>query len=545
MNFLKNQKLAVKITFGFAVVLILLLTVAAFGYRGLGNAQNGVISYRALARENILVADLHAGLLLMRLDVKEYFVTKSDTTSRQYEDHKKLLVDKLAEAKTTVTHPERAANVKTIEQEIGAYDKELRELFTALRNSDAALQKTQQDKLVTIGVTMTKAMEEIQSSITTDQVALGKEFQASVAMFHWLILIVSCAALACGIGLAIVLTLAITRPLRRIAEGMASGAEETANAAGHVAASGQSLAEGASEQAASIEETSSSLEEMSSMAKRNAENSGQVNQMMGQEAAAIYKSINERMSAMQKSVEDASRASQETAKIIKTIDEIAFQTNILALNAAVEAARAGEAGMGFAVVADEVRSLAQRSAQAAKETQQLIERSGAKTSDTLVLYSEVSKLMAQNGEIASKVTALVAEVAAASNEQSQGISQINTAVGQMDKVTQSNAANAEESAAAAEELNAQAEAMKEVVRDLMQLVEGQAKFLVNRGNRPAPRVIAAPKSHQTRAASRASKTAGGNGAHRSPNANSIMAVAGSRPSRAEEAIPLEAEFRDF
>ncbi len=544
MNFLKNQKLAVKITVGFAVVLILLLTVAAFGYRGLGNAQNGVISYRALARENILVADLHAGLLLMRLDVKEYFVTKSDTTIKQYEDHKKLLVDKLAEAETAITHPERAANVKKIEQEIGAYDKELRELFTALRNNDAALQKTQQDKLVTIGVTMTKAMEEIQSSITTDQVALGKEFQASVTMFHWLILIVSCAALACGIGLAIVLTLAITRPLRRIAEGMASGAEETANAAGHVAASGQSLAEGASEQAASIEETSSSLEEMSSMAKRNAENSGQVNQMMGQEAAAISKSINERMSAMQKSVEDASRASQETAKIIKTIDEIAFQTNILALNAAVEAARAGEAGMGFAVVADEVRSLAQRSAQAAKETQQLIERSGAKTSDTLVLYSEVSKLMAQNGEIAGKVTALVAEVAAASNEQSQGISQINMAVGQMDKVTQSNAANAEESAAAAEELNAQAEAMKEVVRDLMQLVEGQAKFMVNRENRPGPRA-AAPKSQSARAASRASTTTVENGAHRGPNGKSTMEVAGSRPSRAEEAIPLEAEFRDF
>jgi methyl-accepting chemotaxis protein len=178
------------------------------------------------------------------------------------------------------------------------------------------------------------------------------------------------------------------------------------------------------------------------------------------------------MQTMSAAMEAIKVSSDDIAKIIKTIDEIAFQTNILALNAAVEAARAGEAGMGFAVVADEVRNLAQRSAQAAKETATKIEGAINNTAQGVQISTKVAEALNEIVTKARQVDELVAEVSSASREQTQGITQINTAVGQMDKVTQSNAASAEECAAAAEELNAQAETMKHSVGELLQLVGG-------------------------------------------------------------------------
>jgi methyl-accepting chemotaxis protein len=241
-----------------------------------------------------------------------------------------------------------------------------------------------------------------------------------------------------------------------------------------VSASSQSLAEGSSNQAASIEETSASLEEMSSMTKRNAENAQKANDLAKQARTAADRGVSD-MQAMSAAMDAIKGSSDDIAKIIKTIDEIAFQTNILALNAAVEAARAGEAGMGFAVVADEVRNLAQRSAQAAKETAAKIEGAISKTGQGVEINSKVAQALNEIVSKAHQVDELVAEVANASHEQTQGITQINTAVGQMDKVTQSNAASAEESAAAAQELNAQAAQMKQSVAELMQMVGGNGQ----------------------------------------------------------------------
>ena len=259
--------------------------------------------------------------------------------------------------------------------------------------------------------------------------------------------------------------------LRAIASGLGAGSEQLASAASQISIASQTLAEGSSEQAASLEETSASLEEMSSMTKRNAENAQKANDLAKQTRVAADKGAAD-METMSAAMQAIKASSDDIAKIIKTIDEIAFQTNILALNAAVEAARSGEAGLGFAVVADEVRNLAQRSAHAAKETAAKIEGAICKTGQGVGISKKVAEALNEIVTKARQVDELAAEVAGASTEQTQGITQINTAVGQMDKVTQGNAASAEESAAAAEELNAQAAVMKESVVEFMELVGG-------------------------------------------------------------------------
>ena len=280
-----------------------------------------------------------------------------------------------------------------------------------------------------------------------------------------------------GLGVIFVFTLAlgwsirrtIARQLTSIATHLAGISESSVEGARQVSGGSQSLASAASEQAASLEETSASLEELSSMTARNAENARQVNDLAKQSRAAADRGVAD-MHSMTTAMEAIKASSDDIAKIIKTIDEIAFQTNILALNAAVEAARAGEAGMGFAVVADEVRNLAQRSAQAARETANKIQGAIVKTGQGVEISHKVSETLNEIVTKARQVDELATEVANASREQTQGITQINVAVGQMDRGVQSNAATAEESASAAAELNAQAKSMQAAITELILLV---------------------------------------------------------------------------
>ena len=232
-------------------------------------------------------------------------------------------------------------------------------------------------------------------------------------------------------------------------------AEQIATSSNQVSDASQSLSQGASESAASLEQITSSMTEMAAQTKTNAENSGQANQLAGQARDAADKG-NEHMSDLVKAIDEINESGQNVSKIIKVIDEIAFQTNLLALNAAVEAARAGKHGKGFAVVAEEVRNLAARSAKAAQETAELIEGSVEKAQNGTEIAGRTSEALAEIVNGATKVTDLVGEIAAASNEQAQGISQVNQGLNQIEQVTQQNTASAEESAAAAEELLSQA-----------------------------------------------------------------------------------------
>jgi len=299
-------------------------------------------------------------------------------------------------------------------------------------------------------------------------VAVAKKINEDVVSSIRLLTITLIIALAAGIILSAFNIRSILKVLSGVSDNLHAGAQQTTAAATQVSTASQSLAQGATEQAASLEETSASLEEISSMTKRNAENAQRAKDLAGHARQAADTGVTD-MTAMKTAMSEIKGSSDDIAKIIKTIDEIAFQTNILALNAAVEAARAGEAGAGFAVVADEVRNLAQRAAQAAKETAAKIETAIDKTHQGVEISNKVAVSLEAIVTRTREVNELVVEIASASLEQNQGISQVTQAVAQMDQVTQSNAASAEESASAAEELNAQAHALEGVVSELLTL----------------------------------------------------------------------------
>ena len=265
------------------------------------------------------------------------------------------------------------------------------------------------------------------------------------------------------------LVLSMARKLRRMSGEINEGSQQVAAAAEQVSSSGQSLAQGASEQAASLEETAASTADINSMTSSNAEKSESAARFVAATPDRIAAG-NRKLEEMIGSMAHIQTSSEKIGKIIKTIDEIAFQTNLLALNAAVEAARAGEAGMGFAVVADEVRSLAQRSAQAAKDTAGLIEESIAASRQGSEKLSEVTQAIAAITEESQKVKMLVEEVSLGSREQARNLEQVSKAIQEMQQVTQKTAAGAEESAAAGQELSSQSQALSAVANQLTEIV---------------------------------------------------------------------------
>jgi len=352
-----------------------------------------------------------------------------------------------------------------------AWDK-IQPLSRALRNKEAYAQF--HDQAVPAMEGMNEALSRLVTGNKANGERLGQEAEQtyrSGSALVWGVLIISIVS---GLLLTYVIVRSVNGALRRTAADLAEGARQVASAAAQVSSSSQHLAQGSSEQAASFEETSASTEEINSMAHRNSEHSRSAAELVTQ-SQQQFAETNAALSQMVVAMAEINSSSDKISRIIKVIDEIAFQTNILALNAAVEAARAGEAGMGFAVVADEVRNLAQRSAQAAKDTASLIEESIARSNGGKAKVDQVAAALGAIIESASKVKTLVDEVSLGSQEQTRGIDQVAKAIVQLEKVTQSNAASAEQSASAAAELTAQSENLKEVVAQLNLLVGGNPK----------------------------------------------------------------------
>ena len=293
---------------------------------------------------------------------------------------------------------------------------------------------------------------------------------------------------------ALVLHYQIIAPLARVVRHLTGVSGQMRHTSQLLSAGSRSLAEGASAQAAALEETTATIEELSTTTHHNAGHARSANELAAQTRHAAETGAGG-MEQMSRAMHEIQTTSGNIAKIIQTIDEIAFQTNLLALNAAVEAARAGDAGAGFAVVADEVRNLAKRSTVAARETAAIIEDSLRKTKRGAQVSAEVTRQFQEITEKARRVDDLIAQITAASQEQSQGIGYLSAAVRAMDAITQTNAANSQESAAVALELNGQSDTLRRTIDELSGLLTGQAATVAAEISPPREAPPGRPANH--------------------------------------------------
>ncbi len=350
-----------------------------------------------------------------------------------------------------------------------AYSKGLDETVASKQARDKILA----DRIGQIAPEFTATLSRVKGSVHDFQTEIEGRTRSEQRRNEAVVFSITGVGIALGIVFAWLITRSVTSRITDVAGRLAAESDKAAVSAVHVAEASQSMAGGATQQASSLEETSASLHEMASMTSRNSENAQNAKALANQARTTADAGAAE-MEQMKSAMGAIKGSSLEISKIIKTIDEIAFQTNILALNAAVEAARAGEAGLGFAVVAEEVRNLAQRSAQAAKETAEKISMSTEKSEQGVRISEKMAGNLSAIVEKTRQLDERIAEIAQSSQEQSEGINQVNAAVANMDKITQSNAALSQQSAAASEELKSQATQVRLAVTELLRMARADA-----------------------------------------------------------------------
>jgi len=417
-----------------------------------------------------------------RKDVFEFLFSDDATLKDRVQKTLSDVAQGLVDLQQKIVAPDAKAAVAAMQKGIAGYREEFDGVCALVNRQAEALQEMEKQANTVLQVCDDAAKSQ------SDQLA------DKIAATTTMLLSVFAGSFGLAVALAYVLVRGITKPLNRIINSLSQGAEQVASASEQVSSASQHLASGASEQAASIQETSAALQQMTENAKSNADRARKADELSRhatneatkgeRRSTEVSQRVGEKMVNLTQSIDAIQRSTEATARIVDTIDEIAFQTNLLALNAAVEAARAGEAGMGFAIVADEVRNLAQRSASEVKNTSQLMQEARVNTERVQAVAKEVEQFLkeAVSNEIvgifrttvgtAQQVTTLMSDVCSASDQQANAVEQINSAVQQMQQVTANNAASAEESAAASEELTSQSVETLRVVTDLEEMVNG-------------------------------------------------------------------------
>lgn len=472
---LSKLKLKTKLGAGFGIVLLFMAVAALFSMACINMLHQNITSVNTRIIQMGIIYEISQNYGNVARSTRNILLTNNAIMNEKLESQYKTGKEKL---NRSLDNFEKTI-VSSREKELFATTKNALASLYALSDNALDPEKTNKWEAARIIIfdllpVQTRFLNAVDELVALEkQIAAEDTKQAATAstIGRIIIAVVGIVTLILGTLMAFLMTKNITKPLNQVIAGLTEASNQVAVASSQAAASSQSLADGTSAQAASLEETSSSLEEISAMTKQNAKNATKA-KVLTQEARNIVEQVDAQMNSMSQAVLHVTKSSEETRKIIKSINAVAFKTNLLALNAAVEAARAGEAGAGFAVVADEVRNLALQAAQAANHTSSLIENTITTSRKSGELAQQTQEVFDKNVVIFGKIGNLIDEIETASHEQARGIHQVSMAMADMDSVVQSVAATAEESASGSKVMNTLAENMKNYVVELAAVTDG-------------------------------------------------------------------------